>query len=212
MDERLLKAQLIKEIEEAGSSDLEFGGSWVGGYHIQQDPSEFADLILCLEANMRKAAKLRYLQVGSAAGGCERFIMEKLKMNSLTIIDDGKHFQFEWWNKVNRKKLQEQGFEISEHIGDSHEEAADEFLKKQGRKYDLIGIDGDHSACGARLDWLLVEPYIQEGTLIWLHDLHVQRVHDQGPWELWSKLKSKPNFEVRLETMKNFGIGLIQVK
>jgi hypothetical protein len=201
---------LIKEIEEAGTSELLFGGTWVGGYHIQQDPSELAKLVECLRTNISRAGSAgSYLGVGVAAGGTERFIAEKVGLDSLTIIDNGEHKQFDVWQKVNKPAIESRDIKVWEHIGDSHDEQADEFLRLWGGHYDIVGIDGDHSACGVRLDWRLVEPYIHKGTLVWLHDINVKRVHDQGPLELWEKLKNK--YTVRLETYEAYGIGVVQI-
>ena len=141
------KDDMIEAIRLAGLAEASFGKGKVGGYLMQQDPEEFAELVLALESiaspryNPGEGFRIgSYLQVGSAAGGCERFICERLKIPRLTIIDIGDHPQFPTWRYVNKPALQAAGVEVVEHIGDSHDEAAAEFLATQG-KFDLVGIE-----------------------------------------------------------------------
>src|SRR5205085_6787157 len=76
---------MIALIENAGSDHLPtFGGKFEGGYHIQQNPAEFANLLMALKGRPIKS----YLQIGNAAGGSERLICEYLGIVDLTIIDD----------------------------------------------------------------------------------------------------------------------------
>jgi hypothetical protein len=151
-----------------------------------------------------------YLQVGSAAGGAERFICERLGIRELTIIDMGDHPQFSTWQKQNKPALQNLGVEVSEHIGDSHDEAATDFMTRIG-KFDLIGIDGDHTPAGVRMDWELITPALRPGSLVWFHDINhaYMRTRDNGPWEVWAKLKTR--HKVHLEIMERFGIGLLEI-
>lgn len=209
---------MIEAIRSAGLAEGSFGEGKVGGYLMQQDPEEFAELVLALQNALRPTGphlgderRIRsYLQVGSAAGGCERFICEQLAIPALTIIDIGDHPQFPTWRYVNKPALQAAGVEVTEHIGDSHDEAAAEFLTTQG-KFDLVGIDGDHTPAGVRMDWELVTPCLKPGTLVWFHDINhaYMRARDNGPWEVWEKLKAR--HKVHLETLRRFGIGLLEI-
>lgn len=197
---------LIAEIEAAGLADFGFGEDNIGGYLMQQCPSEFAALVTALQGRLIR----NYLQVGSAAGGAERFLCEKLGIKHLTIIDMGDHPQFSTWQNQNKPALQSQGVTIIEHIGDSHDEAAAEFMTTQP-KFDLIGIDGDHTPAGVRMDWELIIPALKPGTLVWMHDINsaYMRTRDNGPWEVWCKLKTR--HKVILETLEKFGIGVIEI-
>lgn len=197
---------LIAEIERAGIADG-FGSKHMGGYRMQQAPSEFAHLVRILMDRKPKT----YLQVGSAAGGSERFICEKVGIKTLHIIDYGDHPEFPIWQTVNRPALQAQGVAVLEHIGDSHDEAAEEFLAHHGLKYDLIGIDGDHTPAGARMDWKLIEPCLRPGTLVWLHDTYTDAMRpcDAGAGEVFDKLKER--HKVLLDVNEVFGIGLVEI-
>lgn len=206
--------QLIDDINAAGLAEKGFGDSdHVGGYLMQQHPGEFAALVHALmniqERNQRDIQN--YLQVGSAAGGAERFICEHLGIRHLTIIDMGDHPQFSTWQNQNKPALQNLGVEVLEHIGNSHDDDATEFMTRIG-KYDLIGIDGDHTPAGVRMDWELITPALRPGSLVWFHDINHQymRTRDNGPWEVWSKLKTR--HKVHLEVMEKFGIGLLEIQ
>jgi len=212
---------LIEEINALGSDHIPtFGGDFEGGYHIQQDAGELAALVGALHAWMdpdRGApARFRrpinsYLQIGCAAGGTERYLCEKLGIKDFTVIDIGEHPKFQVWSNQNKPDLMAQGVKVSEHIGDSHDEAAEAFLAAQGKKFDLIGIDGDHSPAGVRMDWAMIIPYLKPGALVWFHDINSVGLPlgKQGALEVWEKLKGRHN--VILEVMDKFGIGLVEI-
>ncbi len=198
---------LVEEISALGSGDhVGFGGDFTGGYHLQQNPEEFAELIEALQGRTIR----NYLQVGSAAGGTERFLCEKLGIQAMTIIDLGEHPQFHVWREVNRPALEAKGVVVHEYLGDSHEEGAEEFVAGLP-KFDLIGIDGDHTPAGVRMDWQLITPLLRPGSLVWFHDTNAayMRTRDNGPWEVCQKLKER--HKLVMETARKFGITLFEV-
>lgn len=202
--------KLIEDIKAAGLAEKGFedSGDHVGGYLMQQHPGEFAALVHALQQSGK--AIHSYLQVGSAAGGAERFICERLGVRHLAIIDMGDHPQVSTWRNQNKPALEALGVQVIEHIGDSHDDAAAEFMTTIG-KYDLIGIDGDHTPAGVRMDWQLITPALRPGSLVWFHDINhsFMRTRDNGPWEVWAKLKTR--HKVHLEIMERFGIGLLEI-
>jgi cephalosporin hydroxylase len=197
---------LIEQIQQAGIADG-FGSPYMGAYAMQQDPGEFAQLVQIL---MDKKPQ-NYLQVGSAAGGSERFICERAGIKDLTIMDLGTHPEFHIWREVNRPALEAQGVTVTEFLGDSHSDEAEAFLATQNRKYDLIGIDGDHTPAGARMDWKLIVPCLKPGTLVWLHDTNAANMRpcDNGAWEVFEKLMER--HIVLLDVREVFGIGLVEI-
>ncbi len=200
---------LIREIESIGLAETGFGSesAFIGGYLLQQSPSEFAQLIKALQDYTITS----YLQVGSAAGGSERFICEKTGCKHLDIIDLGQHPQFGTWTNFNKLALEAQGVVIREFLGDSHSDEAQEFVGNLGLRPSLIGIDGDHTPAGARMDFELIAPLLVPGSLVWLHDTNAEKIRpcDSGASEVWEKLKSR--HKVILEVKEMFGIGLIEI-
>ncbi|MGL4549727.1 MAG: class I SAM-dependent methyltransferase, partial [Gemmataceae bacterium] len=92
---------------------------------------------------------------------------------------------------------------LEEHVGDSHAPDAAEFLRRLGRTFDLVGIDGDHSYEGVKADWELVEPHLAPGAVVWFHDTRAC----EGVARWWAELR--PRHPVLLET-DQFGIGVLR--
>jgi hypothetical protein len=152
-----------------------------------------------------------YLQIGSAAGGAERFLCEYVGITDLTIIDDGKHPKFHIWTEVNKPALEAQGVRVTQHIGNSHDREAQQFLAEAGKKFDLIGIDGDHTPAGVYMDWNLIEPFFKLGTLVWFHDLSSSLLppENQGGKMVWDIVSKR--HRVIFETYQHCGIGMLEV-
>jgi hypothetical protein len=200
--------KLTALIENAGSDHLPtFGGKFEGGYHIQQNPAEFADLLRALKGR----AIGSYLQIGNAAGGSERLLCEYLGIFDLTIIDDGQHHKFHVWTDVNKPALEAQGVKVTQHIGNSHAKEAGRFLTLGAKRFDLIGIDGDHTPAGVRMDWQLIEPFLKRGTLVWFHDLspNLLPTGERGSNEVWNIVSKR--HKVVFETYRHCGIGLLEI-
>jgi predicted O-methyltransferase YrrM len=204
----MIEKELVSLIENAGSDHLPtFGGIFEGGYHIQQNPAEFAQLLSALKSK----APASYLQIGSAAGGSERLVCEYVGIESLTIIDDAQHAKFHVWTEVNRPALEAQGVAVRQHIGNSHAAAAREFLALRAQSFDLVGIDGDHTLAGVRLDWELVQPYLRPGTLVWFHDISDSLLppRQRGSAEIWKSVSKY--HDVLFETYEHCGTGLLAI-
>jgi hypothetical protein len=201
-------AGLIEQVIEAGFDNADhfakgIQGAATGGYYIQQDPEEFAKLISTLRNH---APYHTALSIGIAAGGNDRFMVEKVDIKQLVVMDDGKHWNHKVWKATNKPAIK---IPVHEHIGNSHSRAAASFLKDLGFKFNLIGIDGDHSPAGVRMDWEMVQPYLAPGAVVWFHDIAMKEAGQTGAAELWFELRKK--HKVLLETRKKFGIGVVQV-
>jgi hypothetical protein len=219
---------LIDSIILAGSDSAEhfapgYQGAKTGGYHIQQDPQEYAALLSVLRHH---APFHTALSIGIAAGGNERFLVENLEVHQLVVMDDGRHPKHHIWagpipmhdmspgpefvpvDMPNKLAVQER-LPVHEFIGDSHSKAAAEFLRELDFQFNLVAIDGDHSPAGVRQDWALVKPYLAPGAIVWFHDIHLTIPGQTGAAELWYELRRK--HKVILETRLKFGIGAIQI-
>jgi cephalosporin hydroxylase len=200
-----MRRDLIDQINAAGSDNREyFGATWTGGYHIQQDPQEFAELVELLQGI---GLIYDYLSIGIAAGGVERFLCENADIGVLTVIDDGQHPNHKHWEE-NRAAIRKDHL-VMETYCDSHSKEAAEFLQIVRGKYNLVGIDGDHSTQGVLQDWELVQPYLAPNALVWFHDTVISEAGQTGARKLVARLKTQ--HEVILETNGKFGIGVIRV-
>lgn len=159
-----MKLLQIKElILEAGSDSLAvFGGKFVGGYHLQQQPDEFAELIKYLLDAKPKFDN--YLEIGAAGGGTIKFIADTLKPGAIYYVDNNRHPRHR-----DRASLLKDTPTTS-FIGNSHFQECRDALKGWGIKFDLIMVDGDHSYRGLELDLEVISPHRKPGCYIILHD------------------------------------------
>lgn len=158
--------ETIKEhVLSVGSKQVSiFGGRWEGGYCIQQDPDEIANLLYDLKDKKVE----EYLEIGCADGGVTRLICDVLNVNNVTTLDLG-------WADMNwplnyRTNLASTNCrgKINIFRGDSRSQQADDFLS--GKKYDLIFVDADHSYECAWSDTQLAKRHAAPGALIFYHD------------------------------------------
>lgn len=153
-------------VDAAGSDSVDvFGGKSLGGYHVQQNPDEFAALLCYLLRRCRPIAL--YGEIGVAAGGTTRLIYDNIGFENAVLIDNGahpKHVHF----KSNIAEFKDYVVAL---IGDSHSPAIADALKILGDdRFDVVFIDGDHSYEGVKQDIELVRPYCSPATLVIFHD------------------------------------------
>lgn len=160
-------AEIRETVEKAGSDCQSlFGGTHDGGYATQQNPDEFAALV-CLLLNRCRPIDV-YGEIGSAAGGTLRLIQELVDFAVAVVLDDGNHPKHSLWES-NTGEFRNR---VVIHRGDSHAEAAKEFVARTCafQKFDVIFIDGDHSYEGVKKDIELVLPFCTPATLLVFHD------------------------------------------
>lgn len=175
---------LVKEIRKAGTDNLShFGNGYCleGGYSLQQNPDEFAALVVHLGSKARASL----VEIGSASGGTARFLHEQVGFERILSLDNGGHHRYPEL-AANFEKLPVYHFK-----GDSHSAEAKRFLDEHLRGYvDVAFIDGDHTYEGAWADVQLMRDYWETGTLVVLHDIIAcggvkkvwERGRDEGLW------------------------------
>lgn len=193
-------ALLRETVERVGSDSANFfGGTHDGGYHIQQNPDEFAAL-LCFLLNRCKPIGL-YGEIGVAAGGTTRLIHETVGFDRAILMDDGNHPKHQHF-AANVAKL---GYHFIK--GDSHSRYVADTLRNymSVARFDVVMIDGDHSYEGVKQDIELVTPYCSPATLLIFHDTvacpGVRRAFDALPHKLAEFIG----------TDQQFGIGVARV-
>jgi len=154
---------IYNELLEHGSDNLQrFGGNYEGGIHLQQDPKEFAELIVFLEDIKPMDS---YLEIGSAAGGCIWAFNHYLNFKNIIVIDDGLHRKF----KLREEILK--GIERKEFLGDCHSQEAVDFVKSLGIMFDLIQMDADPTYNGMMTDIDRFTPYLNEKGILFIHGI-----------------------------------------
>lgn len=100
---------------------------------------------------------------------------------------------------------------------DSHSPEARDSVASilNGKKLDLLFIDGDHSEAGVREDFLNFAPFVRTGGLIAFHDIVPHKVHASCQVHaFWAQLKSVMNV-VEIIDRDGFddwgGIGVVYV-
>lgn len=84
-----------------------------------------------------------------------------------------------------------------------------------GKKIDLLLIDGDHSYAGAKSDWNLYSPLVKEDGLIALHDILLHpKVPECCVYRVWSEVKDDFKHEEFIDRNDESwgGIGVIHYK
>lgn len=195
--------ELRQLVENAGSDSKEFfGGTINGGYHVQQNPDEFAALLCYLLERCRTISL--YGEIGVAAGGTTRLIYEVVGFVGGILIDNGVHPKHQHF-KDNTAAFADR---LEVLIGDSHsKEVRNELgwnMPAVGQ-FDVVFIDGDHSYEGVKQDIELVRPYCTGTTLAIFHDTIIC----DGVKQAFNELPDRVAEFVG--DQKQFGIGIARI-
>ena len=162
-------------------------------YGAQQKPSELAWLDATLVQTPANGG--RVLEIGSWKGGMLWWLRQAFQPSLLASVD-----------------LTAQPLADVSIVGDSHEPATFSRVAEIA-PFDLIFIDGDHSAAGVRRDWHLYSGLAAAGGVVCLHDIVPHRpellCHVD---ELWRELVASPLRTVELVVPgppEGCGIGVV---
>lgn len=158
--------ELRNRIRALGTDSLShFGNGYTheGGLSLQQNPDELASL--CVFLRERRPFE-NYMEIGSASGGTCYVLSKEVGFKNTLSLDDGRHPR-----AAEQARNFSQVPNVKQFIGDSHTEAAVDFLRKNvAGKLDVSFIDGDHSYEGVWQDVNLTLPFCRPGTLVIFHD------------------------------------------
>ena len=96
----------------------------------------------------------------------------------------------------------------------SHEEATLNKVKNllNGKKFDFIFIDGDHTYEGVKKDFEMYNPLTKEKALIAFHDIVIHPIElNVGVNKFWNELKQNHEYREIVEdwNQKRGGIGIL---
>lgn len=196
-------AAMVRLIRNAGTDNpSHFGNEYVkeGGYSLQQNPDEFAALVLHLQKADLKGRSL--LEIGSASGGTARFLYEQVGFGRILSLDDGGHHRYpELAGNLA-------GVPVEHLKADSHGEEAKKWLhEKAGDGFETVFIDGDHSEAGVWKDIELTHFCWRRGSFIILHDIVVCEGVKKA-WERGAKEHRWVPFAEYIGAEKPLGIGV----
>tara|TARA_Y100000593_G_scaffold1528_1_gene3149 strand:- start:4307 stop:4879 length:573 start_codon:yes stop_codon:yes gene_type:complete len=182
--------------------DVMFGHPFIEGLinlKLQQIPEEFS----CVLWNLL-GLKNRYvnaLEIGVAGGYSAIALSRLLKLDSITLIDDGKHDQFRHVKNI----LKNVDYDLF--VGDSTSKEALEFIESKQTLFDLIHIDGNHLYEFVIQDFKNYSQFLSKDGLIVLHDSR----HIKGPRDVVIEIyeMKHPEFKIVCNIGNRFGSAIV---
>lgn len=88
------------------------------------------------------------------------------------------------------KKLETHGADVL--LGDSHSFSSSQWLDRRldGRKIDVLIIDGDHSYKGVWMDLAMYGPLVRRGGIVLMHDIAVTTDSRATVWKVWQEIRT----------------------
>ena len=172
---------------------------------IKQDPEEF-------KALAREIDKIKpniIIEIGVLRGGIISYYKDKIEQ--VIGIDIGTH---------PKGLLRNYPDEVV--IGNSHSGATYDEVKKRlnGKKADVLFIDGDHSAYGCKLDFTMYSQFVREGGMVAFHDIlrggwHEEATSKHGKeiraGKVWNDLKHDYEYKELVNGDRWAGIGILYI-
>lgn len=185
----------------AGSGSTEHFGypELENGLYLQQNPDEFAALVVFLCENLPPPALS--IDIGVASGGQTKLLRDYFPCARTIVVDIGQHPQFPHWQRI--KQLVDTEF-VLEIIDDSHVRRVRKALRPYKGQIDFAFIDGDHSYEGLKKDIDLVRSLAKPGCVFVLHDTYCVKDCQR----VFQELKQDPAFELLFNTEVQFGISV----
>lgn len=159
--------EILTKIIDCGTTDKSYfhGHVNVGGYRLQQIPCEFAAYVTWL-AKEFEGRPLRYLEIGSCAGGSLRHLKEAIPQLEPHSCDNLTYMECQF-QVENFKGFKD---ELKQFIGDSKSMDFSSWMRDLGYRFDVIFIDGSHYANDVIADYYAVQPFLADGGYIVFHD------------------------------------------
>jgi predicted O-methyltransferase YrrM len=201
--------RLIAKAVMNGSDDLPtFGGQYVGGYFLQQNPEELADAVLEIREWAQGVKLSSFLEIGSAAGGFARFLWDEFHFETVVIVDDNKHPR-----AGNRKNiLQPIALEANliEFIGDSTSPECYRSLDDLDVCFDIVMVDAGHNYENVKKDFATAADFVKFGGLILMHDIAAPAC--PGVRQAWEEIPAvfRRVFTVTASKPPILGIGAVE--
>jgi len=217
MDSKTIKSELDKWVSGLGTGryqptdyvdDIDNTFSITENFGIQQVKSEiykFIDVVL------KKKNLKNCLEIGLGAYGSTHFLWRLIFEKTITIehqkyrISKFTENMHKFYNKFVLNDLKSKFI-----FGLSHDTSSVEKLDKilNGKKLDLLFIDGDHAYKSVLCDWLLYKDFVAKDGMIAFHD-SIANDDGSGVPRMLKKIK---DFDASIKLInivdsKNFGIA-----
>ncbi len=156
-------------------------------------PVQFKEEISLFAKMIHKCSPEVLVEIGTGYGGTLYIFSRYLNsIQKIICVDlDDRFFNLGYFKQRN-KFLREfaPNKEIYCVFGNSHDDLIELELSKMlnGKKIDILFIDGDHSYTGLRDDFERYEKYVAQGGIIALHDI-ASLDYNSGPPKYWKEIK-----------------------
>lgn len=171
--------EIAEYVYEAGCDHVgTFGCKFEGGIQAQQIPDEIAP---CIHHIVESGESVKnYMEIGVAAGGTTRLMVNFLKPEKIVLLDDNKH------PKAHIRPYILDGIDRDEIIGISQAQGSVDAVKELGILFDVMFIDGDHTYLGVSQDVKLYRDFLRPGGFLILHDTALE---EWGPIKVKAQLQ-----------------------
>jgi predicted O-methyltransferase YrrM len=209
------KDELVRFIsEEAGVNDTNyFNAKFLGNLRLQQIPEEYSQLLIFFrEANIQN-----YLELGVALGGSfflNSVFLQKTLLKSHCV--DSLAYKDVPWVQQTYEKIDSKIQRLKEYFPSKEfiffNTTTNDFFKTNTQKYDCIFIDADHNYEGVKTDFENSLNFLNKDGYLIFHDISNTNTGVHQCWqEVKSNFSSNKTYEFCHSTVKNCGIGVIQI-
>lgn len=208
---KLLAARKINKFKSDDVTEIiNYSFNVLGGFiRPVQIRDEFHDYLTLFKDKQPKTI----LEIGTDKGG-SLFSLCKLAPHDAMIIsldlpDGDERGGYPKWKDSIYMMFKKDNQRLLLLRGDSHSE---EMLKQvqevlNGRKFDFVFIDGDHSYEGVKQDFEMYSPLVNDGGIITFHDIASQEAKEGVPL-LWNEIKTKYEHSELIHDHKQSGFGI----
>lgn len=196
----------------AASADLVLGG-FNGAIRPIQNRDELVEFLHTVQALKPRTV----MEIGTAKGGTLLLLCKAASPDATVISLDLQYGRngggYPRWKERTFRKFVSPGQTLHLIRGDSHQPSSLAQVERllDGRKLDLLLIDGDHSYEGVRKDFQMYSPLMSETGVIALHDI-VENAYDESidVHRFWNELEgSRRTVRITRAVHRNMGIGLV---
>jgi cephalosporin hydroxylase len=199
-------------------SDIRNGGDLLTGYCSGLTAGERLALLAMLHTLLRKHEQVRYLEIGVCGGGTIKFLKQQTNgrmhfsgvdpFESFETDDGNTHISGVFTLADVQRSL---GDDVA--LTRGYSETVIPQLKREGKQYEAIFIDANHTYEATKQDFELALPLLAPGGWVAFHNATVQLkpdpkyiARDGGPWEFTQQLRRSEEWflEIEVERVRIF--------
>jgi cephalosporin hydroxylase len=190
-----------------------------GGFSIIR-PFQVRSEIIGLLKELDQRRPRCIIEIGTARGGTlfllTRVAADDCLMISIDLLSSDFRGGYPEWKSPFYKSFAQEEQDLHLLRADSHDSATRKKVEDilEGRKADLLFIDGDHSYSGVKRDFEVYCPLVARGGMVAFHDIADPKEGKYGVNEFWKEIKDSYAHKELIEDRKQgwAGIGILYMK